>query len=250
MSSDLLTLLPIFFIIALFYSSAGFGGGSSYLAVLALFPIAFEDVRMIALICNIAVVSGSAWVFYRAGHMQFKRILPLILLSVPLAYIGGRIKISEDIFFLLLGITLLISGLMMLISKETKVKELPNYLNGIIGGGIGFLSGIVGIGGGIFLSPVLNLSRWADAKAIAATTALFIFVNSISGLIGQIVTNGFGIDIKAIIVLIFTVIIGGQIGSRYSAIRLDALAVRRVAAILIIVVAIRLLYRSIPILIG
>ena len=246
MSADLITLIPIFFIIALLYSSAGFGGGSSYLAVLALFPIAFEEVRMIALLCNIAVVSGSAWVFYRAGHMKFKGILSLIFLSVPLAYFGGRMKISEELFFLILGITLLISGLMMLASTTNKAKELPNYLNGIIGGGIGFLSGIVGIGGGIFLSPVLNLSRWADAKVIAATTALFILVNSISGLIGQIVTNGFHVDIKMLLCLILTVIIGGQIGSRYSAFRLDALTVRKVAAILIIIVACRLLYKYLP----
>lgn len=250
MSADLITLIPIFFIIALLYSSAGFGGGSSYLAVLALSTIPFTEFRMIALLCNIAVVAGSVWIFYRAGHMQVKRILPLILLSIPFAYLGGRLSISEDYFFLMLGTTLLIAGLMMLMSKASTFRKLPFYTNGIIGGSIGFLSGLVGIGGGIFLSPVLSLSRWADAKIIAATTALFILVNSIAGLIGQVVTNGFDVGIDTVLLLLLPVILGGQIGSRYSAIRLEPMIVRRIAAILIIIVALRLLYNSIPALIG
>jgi len=247
MSTDLITLIPIFFIIALLYSSAGFGGGSSYLAVLALSTIPFTQFRMIALLCNIAVVMGSVWVFYRAGHMQVRRILPLVLLSIPFAYLGGRLSISEEYFFPLLGITLLIAGLMMFNSKESSSRKLlPLYGNSIIGGSIGFLSGVVGIGGGIFLSPVLTLSRWADAKIIAATTALFILVNSIAGLIGQIVTNGFDVGIETVLLLLLPVILGGQIGSRYSAIRLEPKIVRKIAALLIIAVALRLLYNSIP----
>ncbi len=244
MTIGLEILIPIFFVIALLYSSAGFGGGSSYLAVLALSTIPFTEFRMIGLLCNIAVVSGSVWVFYRAGHLQFRRILPLILLSVPLAYLGGRIQISEDVFFMILSGTLLIVGILMIGTKDLSSKKLPVYTNGIIGGSIGFLSGAVGIGGGIFLSPALHLSRWGDAKVIAATTALFILVNSIAGLVGQIVTNGLSVDPKTVLTLITTVVIGGQIGSRLSVNRLDSLTVKQIAAVLIIIVAIRLLWNS------
>jgi len=228
MSIDLITLIPIFFIIAVLYSSAGFGGGSSYLAVLSLSSLPFEEFRMIALLCNIAVVTGSVWIFHKSGLIQLKRILPLVLLSIPFAFIGGRLKLSEDLFFILLAVTLLVAGIMMLWLKDAPAKKLPTRANGIIGGAIGLLSGMVGIGGGIFLSPTLNLSRWADAKVIAATTALFILVNSIAGLTGQIVSNGFNLDLKMVSVLIASVILGGQIGARVS---------------LIIIVAIRLLWQ-------
>lgn len=246
MSTELIYLIPIFFLIALCYSSAGFGGGSSYLAILSLTPMAFEEVRMIALICNIAVVSGSLLVFKQSGYLKLKRILPLVLLSVPLAYLGGSMKISQTIFFLLLGVTLLIASLMMLRTSDEETRKLPVYANGIIGGGIGLLSGLVGIGGGIFLSPVLHLTRWASAKVIAATTALFIFVNSIAGLAGQIVTNGFSVDWGLLLALIISVIVGGQIGARISAERLNPITVKRIAAILILIVALRQLYKYLP----
>lgn len=246
MLSELIYLIPVFFIIALLYSSAGFGGGSSYLAVLSLTPMAFEDVRMTALCCNIIVVSGSLFVFHRSNLLQLKRIIPLIMLSVPLAYLGGRVRISETIFFVLLGITLLIAGVMMLRSTSEQTNKLPTYTNGIIGGGIGFLSGLVGIGGGIFLSPVLYLTKWAEAKVIAATTALFILANSLAGLVGQVVTNGFNLEWKLLISLLVTVAIGGQIGSRMTAYQLKPIMVKRIAAILIIVVALRQLYKYLP----
>lgn len=250
MLSELLYLIPIFFLIALLYSSAGFGGGSSYLAILSLSPMAFEDVRMTALICNIAVVTGSLIVFHRSDLLQFKRIIPLVLLSVPLAFIGGGLRISETFFFVLLGITLLIAGLMMLRSTSEQTTKLPSYTNGIIGGAIGFLSGVVGIGGGIFLSPVLYLTKWGKAKIIAATTALFILVNSIAGLTGQVITHGFDLDWKLLLSLVATVIVGGQIGARMTAHKLHPKTVKRIAALLIIVVAIRQLYKYMPEVLG
>jgi len=246
MSIDLITLIPIFFIIAVLYSSAGFGGGSSYLAVLSLSSLPFEEFRMIALLCNIAVVTGSVWIFHKSGLIQLKRILPLVLLSIPFAFIGGRLKLSEDLFFILLAVTLLVAGIMMLWLKDAPAKKLPTRANGIIGGAIGLLSGMVGIGGGIFLSPTLNLSRWADAKVIAATTALFILVNSIAGLTGQIVSNGFNLDIKMVSVLIASVILGGQIGARVSANKFHPSTIKSIAGSLIIIVAIRLLWQHAP----
>ena len=161
MANDLLVLIPIFFLIAMVYSSAGFGGGSSYLAILSLFSFEFTTIRIVALLCNIAVVTGSAWIFYQKGYLKIRQILPLVLLSIPFAFLGGQIKISQDGFFILLGSTLLAASLLMMISKPKKTIHLPRLSNAIIGGSIGFLSGVVGIGGGIFLSPLLYLSRWA-----------------------------------------------------------------------------------------
>lgn len=237
----ILILIPIFFVISLIYASAGFGGGSSYLAVLALFPLEFTTVRMVALLCNIVVVSGSVYVFYKNGFLRFRKVLPLLLLSVPFAYLGGRLKINQDTFFVILGVTLLIAGVLMLVNQNEKTVKLPNYTNGIIGGGIGFLSGLVGIGGGIFLSPLLYLSRWAEAKVIATTTACFILVNSISGLFGQISTNGFDVDIQLTSALLITVLIGGQVGSRLTATKINPKIVQKITAILILFVAVKLL---------
>jgi len=196
--------------------------------------------------CNITVVSGSIYIFYQNGYLKLKRIIPLIVLSVPFAYIGGRMKISQDFFFILLGFTLLTAAILMLISKTSTTRKLPTYANAFIGSGIGFLSGIVGIGGGIFLSPLLYLSRWGTAKIIAACTALFIFVNSIAGLIGQVITNGFPVDFSFAIWLIGAVFMGGQIGARLTAFRLNPILIKRITAVLILLVAIRVLWKYLP----
>lgn len=243
MSEFLFTLIPIFFLIALIYSAAGFGGGSSYLAVLTLFPLEFTEVRMIALLCNIVVVSGSVYVFYQNDFLRIRKILPLVLLSVPFAYFGGSLKINQSIFFIILGLTLFIAAILMLIKKQDKTVKFPPYINGIIGGGIGFLSGLVGIGGGIFLSPLLYLSRWNIPKVIAATTASFILVNSVAGLIGQVHTNGFSVDFQVIVLLLITVLIGGQIGSRLTASWINPQIVRRITAFLILFVSLRILWK-------
>ena len=243
MQSELLFLIPIFFTIAVFYSAAGFGGGSSYLAILALFSIEFSEMRMIALLCNIAVVSGSLYLFYKHDLIRFRKILPLLVLSIPLAFIGGKLRINEHTFFLILAITLLLAAIFMLFKTDVGERKISTRASGMIGGVIGFLSGIVGIGGGIFLSPVLHLSRWDRPKVIAATTAAFIFVNSIAGLFGQITTHGFHLNTKLIISLILSVIIGGQIGSRITISKLDPLKVRKITAILILFVSIRLIVK-------
>ncbi|MFK7949334.1 MAG: sulfite exporter TauE/SafE family protein [Saprospiraceae bacterium] len=243
MSEFLFTLIPIFFVIAVVYSAAGFGGGSSYLAILSLFPLEFTEVRMVALLCNIVVVSGSVYVFYKNNFLQVRKILPLILLSIPFAYLGGSLQMKQDVFFIILGLTLLVAAILMLLKKQEKTVKLPPYINGIIGGGIGFLSGLVGIGGGIFLSPLLYLSRWNIPKVIAATTASFILVNSIAGLIGQIHTNGFSFDFQSIILLLLTVLIGGQIGSRITATRINPIIIKKVTAFLILFVSLRILWK-------
>ncbi len=236
-------ILVAFFIIAMLYASAGLGGGSSYLAIFALSPFAFIDIRMMALCCNIMVVSGSIYWFYKHDLLDLKKVLPLVILSVPFAFVGGSFKLSQDVFFIMLGFTLLIASLFMIGLSLGKTRSLSSLFNAGIGGGIGLLAGLVGIGGGIFLSPVLHLSSWAKPKVIAATTSVFILVNSIAGLLGQCYTNGWQVDIKILAPLLVAVLLGGQIGSRYSIEQLPPSMVKRVAGILILLVSLRILYK-------
>jgi len=239
--NEILILIPIFFLIASIYASAGFGGGSSYLAVLALFPIPFTTIRMTALLCNIAVVAGSVYLFHRKKYLKLKRIAPLILLSIPMAYWGGRFKLDERVFFLILSAVLILASVLMIVqSAHSEKKKLPLYSNGLIGGGIGFLSGMVGIGGGIFLSPVLYFSKWAEAKVIAATTALFILVNSIAGLVGQIVTHGLQVEWRPTLFLLLSVFIGGQIGSRLSINKFNPVLLKKITGLLILIIGVRI----------
>ena len=240
-----MTLIILFLLISTVYSSAGFGGGSSYLAIMALFQFDYVSIRMLALLCNLTVVSTSVFLFYKSGYLNIKRVVPLVLLSIPMAFLGGLINISEDQFFFGLGLTLLIAAILMLINnKKATTLTLPKYSSSIIGGSIGFLSGIVGIGGGIFLSPVLYHTKWAGAKAIAATTAVFILANSTSGLIGQVITHGISLDMSLTFTLMGTVFVGGQIGSRLTTSKLDPIWVKRITGVLILIVGCRLLYRS------
>lgn len=241
---ELFYLIPIFFVIAFVYSSVGLGGGSSYLAVLSLMSLPFVDLRMIALICNIVVVSSSVVLFDKHNYLRWRKIIPLILLSLPLAYLGGRLKLDARFFYLLLGGSLIIGAILMLLDIRRKSYKLPKYSNAVIGGGIGFLSGVVGIGGGVFLSPILHLTNWAKPKTIAATTAAFILVNSTAGLLGQVHTNGFQLDWPYVIGLVVAVILGSQLGVRLTIHKLNPKGVRRVTAVVILLVAIRLLLKN------
>lgn len=253
LNAELLYLAPAFFLIALTYATAGFGGGSSYLAVLALAALPTAEMRATALVCNLIVAGGGVFHFWKAGEMPWKRALPLVLVSVPAAYFGGRIELPREQFLGLLGIVLLLAGLGMwwrpgLERSLSEHEPLPEDANkrqeqvkaGILGGILGFLAGLVSIGGGIFLSPVLFLQRWAAARAIAAVTSLFIFVNSLSGLMGQM-SRGIELSWQLLGVLALSVLIGGQIGTRLTLKRLSATAIRRIAAVLIVIVGIRLL---------
>ena len=241
-------VILLFFVIAVLYSSVGFGGGSSYLAILALTGIAFMQIRSTALLCNIAVVTGNVILFYRRGFYDWKKVLPLALFSVPMAFLGGYLKISQDFFFVLLGFTLLFAAVTMWLSKRFLSKEENTerpclVKNAGYGGIIGFVSGMVGIGGGIFLAPLLHLTRWDVPKKIAATASFFILVNSISGLTGQYLNPNFSIDWTLTIILLITVFIGGQIGSRFSHQYFSPIQLKRATAILIAFVSIRILWK-------
>ncbi len=231
-------LLFIFFVIAFVYASVGFGGGSSYLAVLALFAFPFKEMRLIALICNIIVVTGGTIVFVKNGQVAWKRILPLAIASVPMAFVGALMKLSQTTFFVILGCSLIVAAILLWIKTKSKQDAVIFYQNNywkdaLIGGGIGFLSGMVGIGGGIFLSPLLNLMKWDEPKKIAATASVFILVNSISGIFGQLISLPSGINFTMIALLCIAVFVGGQAGSRIGAIKFNPLTIRRVTAVLV-----------------
>jgi uncharacterized membrane protein YfcA len=240
-------LLILFFIIALVYSSVGFGGGSSYLALMAqpFFALLPEVIRPTALLCNIVVVTGGTIIFYQQGKLSWKEIWPFLIASVPLAFIGGFWKLQDSVFFILLGITLLIASLFLWIQQDTKKNTSSKVDSTIskasIGGFIGFLSGLVSIGGGIFLSPILHFLNWAEAKKISALATVFILVNSISGLIGQF-SRGFpGLDWQLMISLLVAVFFGGQIGSRLGSTKFKPVYVRRITALLIFIASLNIL---------
>lgn len=242
MESTQLILITSFFFIALIYASVGFGGGSSYLALLAVMAVHFETIRPTALLCNIIVVTGGVYIFYKEGKLDIKKFWPFIVASIPLAFIGGYWKISESTFFVILGFSLIIAAVLLWVQPAHLQKPKSNnlILNTALGSGIGFLSGLVGIGGGIFLSPILHMIKWDDAKKISALASLFILVNSISGIAGQIARAG-SFDWPFMLPLLVAVLIGGQIGSRLGAKRLNPVYIKRITGILILVAGINIL---------
>ena len=240
-------IILLFFIVAVLYSSVGFGGGSSYLAVLALTGLLFTQIRATALLCNVMVVTGNVLLYMQQKQYRWKKVIPLTLFSVPMAFLGGYLRISQTFFFILLGFTLLFAAITMWISNKVVIKNSKTKLNlsknAGYGGIIGFISGMVGIGGGIFLAPLLHLTNWDTPKKIAATASFFILVNSISGLIGQYTNPEFSIDWTLTSSLLITVFIGGQIGSRMSNQFFTPSQLKKATAILIAFVSIRILIK-------
>lgn len=244
----LVILLPAgFFVAALLYASVGFGGGSTYAALLAIADVDYRVLPLIALACNIVVVAGSSVRFARAGITPWRGALVLTALAAPAALIGGLVPIAREAFLLLLGASLVLTGITMLLPQAQASQSEPHRLAKampFIAAPLGFLAGLVGIGGGIFLAPLLHLTRWRDARAIAATASLFILVNSIFGLVGQLLKNGpamFAGTMAEALPLLIAVVVGGQIGSLLAVRILPLRWIRWLTALLVTLVGLRLL---------
>ena len=240
-------LLAILFLVtAILYSSVGFGGGSTYLALLLIWGIPYFVFPIIALSCNIIVVSGNCFNYIRAGNLNLRLLYPYLIGSIPLAYVGGSLAVEKQLFEILLFIVLLVAGTLLLFNfksyndKEESYKETPIFVSVLIGGLLGFISGIVGIGGGIFLSPILFLIRAGKPKYIATTASLFILINSISGLIGQLTKNAVLAEIQNYWYLLIAVFVGGQIGNFLNLKIFPARILALVTALLVLFVAIRM----------
>jgi hypothetical protein len=238
----------LFAVTAALYASVGFGGGSTYNALLVLAGMDYRVLPAIALTCNIIVVTGGTFRYAREGVMPWRRALPIALVAAPFAWAGGRTPIPQNMFIGLLGSGLLIAGLLMLMQRErtTTGARRTGWRDYGIGAGIGYFSGLVGIGGGIFLSPFLHLTRWEQARPIAATASLFILINSVAGLAGQLMKLGAaGVEAAAVTYwpLAFAVLIGGQIGTHLGLRLLSEAWIRRVTAALVLYVAARLIWQ-------
>ena len=215
----MIILSILFLITAILYSSVGFGGGSTYLALLLIWDIPYYIFPVIALLCNIIVVSGNSFNYIKSGNYNFKLLMPFLIGSLPFAFIGGTLSINKEIFEILLFFVLSIAGFLLLINnksyenKNIIIKKINFFLSLIIGSVLGLISGIVGIGGGIFLSPILFLLSAEKPKIIVTTASLFILINSISGVFGQLTKENVLNEINLYWPLFLSVLIGGFFGN-------------------------------------
>ena len=242
----MIILSVLFFITAILYSSVGFGGGSTYLALLLIWDIPYFIFPIIALLCNIIVVSGNSFNYLRAGNHNFKLLLPFLIGSVPLAFLGGTLKIDKEIFEILLFFVLSIAGFLLLINNKSYannnliVKKLNFFISLFIGSVLGLISGIVGIGGGIFLSPILFLIKAEKPKVIVTTASLFILINSISGILGQLTKENILSSISEYISLFICVFIGGLLGNYLNLKIFTSRILAIITSLLVIFVSIRM----------
>jgi uncharacterized membrane protein YfcA len=254
MAFGIFGLALLFALTAALYASVGFGGGSTYIALLALADLDYRALPVIALLCNIIVVTGGTIRFQSRGLIDWPKIWPILLLSVPAAWLGGWMMLEQQSFMLLLGLSLAAAGVLLIIEPfikragagpDNRRWTSHRLFAPAIGTAIGFLSGMVGIGGGIFLAPILLLTRWSDSRRIAATASVFILVNSIAGLAGQLMKSGLSSGAEAVIAywpLFLGVLLGGQVGSLLASKALPEIWIRRLTALLILYVAVRILW--------
>ncbi len=242
----MVVLSILFFIAAILYSSVGFGGGSTYLALLLIWNVPYFIFPVLALSCNIIVVSGNCLNYIRTGNLNVKLLIPYLIGSIPMSYLGGALIVEKELFEILLFLVLSVAGFLLLLNfksyddKESSYKKVPKFFSILIGGILGFLSGIVGIGGGIFLSPILFLLRAGRPKHIVTTASLFILINSIFGIIGQLSKNLILSEITNYWYLLLVVFLGGQIGNYLNLKIFPTRILALITAILVIFVAFRM----------
>jgi uncharacterized membrane protein YfcA len=248
----MIILSIFFFITAIFYSSVGFGGGSTYLALMLIWDIPYYIFPILALICNIIVVSGNSINYVRSGNLNLKLLTPYLIGSIPFAFFGASISISKELFEILLFIILIIAGIFLLIESKSfnddqiKINSIPKIISVLIGSAIGFISGIIGIGGGIFLSPILFLMKAGYPKQIATTASLFILINSIFGVAGQLTKDIVFHEFLNFWPLFIAVLIGGQIGNFLNIKFLSGKTLAIITSLLVMFVAIRMGLRVLP----
>ncbi len=239
----------LFLVTAVLYSSVGFGGGSTYLALLLIWGMPYFIFPVIALSCNIIVVSGNCFNYIRAGNLNLKLLIPYLIGSIPLAFIGGSLPIEKKTFEILLFLVLALAGTLLLLNfrsyddREQSYQKIPILIAILIGGVLGFISGVVGIGGGIFLSPILFLIKAGRPKHIVTTASLFILINSVFGIIGQLTKNAVLTEIPNYWYLLVTVLIGGQVGNFLNLKVFPTRVLALVTAGLVLFIAIRMAYK-------
>ena len=243
MDVSIILFYCLLFLVAFLYSSVGHGGASGYLALMAIFGLAPDVMKPTALLLNLFVSLTSFIQFYRGKHFLWRVFLPLALASIPMAFLGGMVTVQAKIYKKILGVLLLIPIIRFLFFSNIEVKETNRqnvYLSLAMGAGIGLLSGLIGIGGGIILSPILLLLRWTDQKQTAAISALFIFVNSLAGLAGQL-TKGiqFSTDMYLYVIIAFA---GGLCGAYLGAIRFNQAVLKNILAVVLLFAAWKLLF--------
>ena len=243
MSHDLLPLLAVgIFLIAFLYSSVGHAGASGYIAVMSLFSLAPAFIKPTALVLNIFVATIGTWQFYRAGHFSWRLFWPFALLSVPLALLGGYINPPPHVFKTLVGIVLLASALRFILhpGADADPHDPPRPVALAVGAGLGLLSGLTATGGGIFLTPLLIFMRWSRAKTASAVSALFILVNSVAGLIGNLsATRKFP---AFALILLVAAVVGGSIGSYLGSRRIPPGAIKRMLAAVLTIAGLKLIF--------
>ncbi|MFQ5664473.1 MAG: sulfite exporter TauE/SafE family protein [Terriglobia bacterium] len=237
-------LLGLVFFVAVAYSSVGHGGASGYLAVLSFFGLAPAAMAPSALCLNLLVAGTSFTSYQRAGHFAFRLLWPFLLTSIPFAFLGGLTRVSPRTYMGLLAAVLVFAAYRLLAvgpprHEESFIRVPPLWITLPVGAGIGFLSGIIGVGGGIFLSPLLILLKWADTKRTAAAAAAFIWINSAAGLYGHLLRKS--VDWSALLWLVGAAFAGGLVGSYLGAQRLRGLWLRRILGIVLLVATLKLL---------
>lgn len=235
-----LGLLPI---IAFLYASVGHGGASGYLALMAIFSFAPETMKPTALLLNIFVAGIAFYHYYKAGHFNLRLFIPFAVSSIPLAFLGGTIEVDASLYKKILAVLLIFAILKMLnvFGKESAtIKKVKTWQGLLVGGIIGFFSGLIGIGGGIILTPVILLLHWGKMKEAAAVSALFIWANSASGLIGQL-TSGVSIGAETV-VLVTIAFVGGFIGSYYGSKKINNQMLRYILAFVLTIASIKLFF--------
>lgn len=239
-STEILIVLALF-VVAVLYSSVGHGGASGYLAVMAFAAVSPAVTRPTALILNVFVASIAFFQFWREKHFDWKIFAPFAITSVPFAFLGGMIQLPTNIYKIILGAVLILAAIRLAINlKNENEPHAPKiWLALIIGAILGFLSGLVGVGGGIFLTPVLLLMNWTETKKAAGISALFILVNSISGLAGNFA------QVKqlssGVFVWIIAAVIGGIVGATLGSQKFNSLILRRVLAIVLLFAGVKLI---------